>query len=145
MKVITNFYEKKRKKRMQFERNMLKQLSLSKINKDVQLTFMPFLNSSLLMQEDLENICVDLAIEAYLIGAEFSKFGYYGEEREVVRRRSTNEENILISTLFDYWRFWNANNTPMEDSIWIACESFISKWWSEGFELGQKRRRLRLQ
>ncbi|UTW70800.1 DUF2521 family protein [Anaerobacillus sp. HL2] len=51
-----------------------------------------------------EDACVDFAIDAYLLGAEFSRFGYYGENELSVRRRCRAKSmmSILITSTTIY-------------------------------------------
>ncbi|TLS35482.1 DUF2521 family protein [Pseudalkalibacillus caeni] len=144
MNVITTFKEKHRKKQMKFEKRVLMEISLEEITKDIQKIFSPFFSTSILYKGDIENLCIDIAIEAYLLGAEFSKFSYYGETIGQVRDRSYTFEQALIEALFDYWLFWKSSNQSSEESIYTGCEAFVNKWWMEGFQNGVKRHRLRL-
>ena len=144
LNVVTNFYERKQKKQLQFERGMLKELNLSKIEKDVRKQFSPFFYSSLLFQEDMEEVCVDMAIEAYLSGGSYSKFRYYGETAYEVRARSSHDRRLLALTLYDDWIFWLNGAERLAESLYGTCETFVDQWWREGLNKGEKRLRLRL-
>ncbi|QPA31093.1 YbaK family protein [Thermaerobacillus caldiproteolyticus] len=145
MNVITSFKEKKREKQITYERKMLRELSLEKLKKHVHECFDSFYRTYRVFPSVIEDGCVDIAIEAYLLGASYSRFGYYGEPMEMVRRRSEREEKYLIDTLFDFLCFWgNIDDVFVGESLYYMCEHYISHWWIEGFEKGKKRRRLKL-
>lgn len=55
------------------------------------------------MHAGVEEACYDVALEAYLLGAKFSKFGYYGEDIDEVKKRCYKEEKHLIDTLFNFF------------------------------------------
>lgn len=143
MTVITNFLERKQEKQLNFERKALRELTLPDISKDVRKMFFPFFNDSVLFHKELEETSIDMAIEAYLIGANYSKFSFYGETEKEIRWRSRKEVKHYTDTLFDYWLFW-CNSERVNESLYRACEAFIERWWGEGFQKGEKRHRLRL-
>ncbi|MGA9287325.1 MAG: DUF2521 family protein, partial [Anaerobacillus sp.] len=89
-------------------------------------------------------VCMDIAIEAYLLGAEYSKFSYHGESMAMVHERCFKLEKALIDALFDYWLYWKTS-AGYEESLQLTCDVFVSNWWKEGFQKGTMRRRLRLQ
>ena len=65
---------RKTKAKLKYERKMLRELSLKHC---VQIFVMPFKCKELHRQ--YEDYCIELGIESYLLGARYSKFGYYGE------------------------------------------------------------------
>jgi Protein of unknown function (DUF2521) len=145
MNVITSFKEKKREKQILYERKMLRELSLEKLKTKVIEHFGPFYHMYRLFPSVIEEGCIDIAIEAYLLGANYSRFGYYGEPAESVRRRCAQEEKYLIDTLFDFLCFWgDIDDGLASESLYYTCEHYIIYWWTEGFEKGKKRRRLKL-
>lgn len=141
--VITVFKERQRHKRIEFERRVLTEVSLSELTEDIQEMFSPFFSDAILYKGDVENVCIDIAIESYLLGAEYSKFSDHGEPMQKVQGRSFQLEKALIEALFDYWTFWKSSS-GYEDSLQIACDVFVSSWWKKGYEKGVMRRRLRL-
>jgi Protein of unknown function (DUF2521) len=145
MNVITSFKEKKQEKQILYERKMLRELSLEKLKTKVIEHFGPFYHMYRLFPSVIEEGCIDIAIEAYLLGANYSRFGYYGEPAESVRRRCAQEEKYLIGTLFDFLCFWgDIDDGLASESLYYTCEHYIIYWWTEGFEKGKKRRRLKL-
>ena len=88
MTVITTFKEKRREKQIKYERSVLKDLSINTLKERVQQYFgSTRIASSFVMNTGIEEACYDVALEAFLLGAKFSKFGYYGEDIEEVRMR----------------------------------------------------------
>jgi hypothetical protein len=145
MNVITSFKEKKREKEIRYERKMLRDLSLEKLKKQAHECFSPFYQTYRVFPSVIEDGCIDMAIEAYLLGASYSRFGYYGEPLEMVKKRSAQEEKYLIDALFDFLCFWGElNDALIGESLYYACEHYITNWWTEGFEKGKKRWRLKL-
>jgi len=92
----------------------------------------------------VENACVDLAIDAYLLGAEFSRFGYYGESEVSVRRRCKDEFENQVNHLYDQLSGWFVKNS-IDDNYLNLCDEFILFWWENGFQEGGKRYRMKLQ
>jgi hypothetical protein len=144
--VITTFREKRREKQIKYERSVLRDLSIHTLKERVQQYFgSTRIASSMVMNTGIEEACYDIALEAYLLGAKFSKFGYYGEEPEKVRLRCMNEEKHLIDTLYNFFLFWgNGEEGAMSESLYYRCEQYVHVWWREGFEKGQRRHKLRL-
>ncbi|AGE20758.1 YbaK family protein [Geobacillus zalihae] len=146
MTVITSLAEKRQEKQLRYERNMLRELSLEKLRTKALEHFVPFYTAYRMFPSVVEEGCIDLAIEAYLLGARYSRFGYYGEPAASVRCRCAQEEKYLIDTLFDFLCFWgNIDNDFLSQSLYDACEQYIGNWWTEGFERGKKRHRLKLR
>ncbi|KAA0544062.1 DUF2521 family protein [Bacillus sp. BGMRC 2118] len=143
--VILNFKEKRKEKQVKFERKVLKELSLDKLIKEVNLSFQPFLKGSL-FSKAVEDGGVDVAIEAYLLGASFGRVGHYGESFESIRMRCYYEEKYLIDTLYEYLQYWGnmGDNDFISESLYYACEQFVSKWICEGFDKAVMRHKLRL-
>jgi len=146
MNVITTFVEKKREKQIKYERSVLREISIKALKERVQQFFgSSRLTSGLLMNTGIEEACYDVAIEAYLLGAHFSRFGLYGESTEEVKRRCRGEEHHLVDTLYHFLLYWgNGEEGVMSESLYYQCEQYISSWWAEGFQNGQKRHKLRL-
>jgi hypothetical protein len=145
MALITTFKEKKKEKQVKFEKKILRELSLEKLIKEVKLYFNPFFKRAMFSQA-IEDGSVDVAIEAYLLGASFGKIGRYGESFDDIKKRCYYEEKYLIDTLYDYLQYWGnmGDNDFMMESLYMACEQFVSKWINEGFNKGIMRYKLRL-
>jgi hypothetical protein len=144
--VITTFKEKRREKQIKYERSILKELSINTLKERVRQYFgSTRIASSMVMNSGIEEACYDVALEAYLLGAKFSKFGYYGEDMETVRARCFREEKHLADTLFNFLLYWgNGDEGVMSESLYYLCEQYVHVWWREGFEKGQRRHKLRL-
>lgn len=146
MTVITTFKEKRREKQIKYERSVLKELSINTLKERVRQYFgSTRITSNLIMNSGIEEACYDVALEAYLLGAKFSKFGYYGEDMESVRTRCFHEEKHLVDTLYNFFLLWgNGDEGVMSESLYYLCEQYVHVWWREGFEKGQRRHKLRL-
>ncbi|MEH7300752.1 YbaK family protein [Neobacillus drentensis] len=146
MTVITTFKEKRREKQIKYERSVLRDLSINTLKERVKQYFgSTKIASSFVMNTGIEEACYDVALEAFLLGSKFSKFGYYGEDLEAVRLRCYKEEKHLIDTLYNFLLYWgNGEEGTMSESLSYLCEQYIHVWWREGFEKGQRRHKLRL-
>jgi hypothetical protein len=146
MNVVTSFKEKKREKEIAYERKILRELSLEQLRKRVYEYFADFYSTHRVFPSSVEDSCIDIAIEAFLLGASYSRFGYYGEPVTMVRHRCAKEEKYLVDTLFDVLCFWgNIDDALINESLYYACEHYVGSWWIEGFEKGRKRWRLKLR
>lgn len=146
MKVITSFKEKKREKQIKYERSVLKDLSTNLLKERVQHYFgSNRIASSFIMNSGIEEACYDVALEAYLLGAKLSKFGYYGENMDEVKKRCFHEEKHLIDTLYNFFLYWGGEEEgTLSESLYYMCEQYVSVWWREGYEKGERRHKLRL-
>lgn len=145
MTVITTFREKRREKQLKYERSVLRDLSIHTLKERFQAYFGSMRMGNIMMHTGIEEACYDIALEAYLLGAKFSKFGYYGEEHEKVRLRCINEEKHLIDTLYNFFLFWGSGEEgAMSEALYYRCEQYVDVWWREGFEKGERRHKLRL-
>lgn len=146
MNVITTLNQKREAKQMTFERKLLKELSIKQLKERVNMYFSPFFRSNSIFATAIEDGSIDIAIEAYLLGARMSRFGYYGETEDQVRNRCYEEEKFFADSLYEYLQYWGgaAGNDLANESMYIASEQFVFHWWKEGFRKGEMRRRLRL-
>ncbi|MGG5254644.1 YbaK family protein [Neobacillus sp. SM06] len=146
MNVITTLKDKRREKQIKYERSVLRDLSLSMLKERVNQYFgSTRIASSLLMNTGIEEACYDLALEAYLLGAKYSKFGYYGETIEQVRQRCFYEEKHLIDTLYNFLLYWGSGEEgSLSESLYYNCEQYVYTWWKDGFDKGERRHKLRL-
>jgi hypothetical protein len=144
--VITTFKEKHREKQMKYERSVLRDLSLNMLRERVKQYFgSSRIASSFIMNSGIEEACYDVALEAYLLGAKFSKFASFGENLEDIKRRCYHEEKHLIDTLYNFLLYWgNGEEGALSESLCYMCEQYVQTWWREGFEKGDRRRKLRL-
>lgn len=144
MTVVTTFIEKQREKRWKFERHLLGELSIKKLKEDVKRHFGPLFPLQYSQSPFLIDPCIDTAIDAYLLGAQYSRFGYFGETSEQVKIRSEREIKEIFYQLFDLLEPWFPYHGATHESLDIAVEYFVERWWEIGFMEGQKRYKLRL-
>ncbi|MFC4323800.1 YbaK family protein [Litchfieldia salsa] len=146
MNVITTFKEKKVQKQLSYERKMLREISLEDLKNNINHNFGSYLRSKTLFVSSIEEGCMDIAIEAFLLGARYSRFGYYGESVESVKQRSYYDEKYLIDNLYDFITYWtHAGDYDMvSEGLYYTCEHYVGTWWNEGFIKGEKRYRLKL-
>jgi hypothetical protein len=146
MENITSLSDKRREKQINYERSILKELTLTQLKTKAYECFGVFMHSGKFDYSAIEDGCIDFSIEAYLLGASYSRFGFFGETMQTVNARSRREEKLLVDQLFDYMLIWGnpGENDFKNESIYYACEFLIHLWWSEGFEKGEKRLKLRL-
>ncbi|MFX3624235.1 MAG: DUF2521 family protein [Ectobacillus sp.] len=145
MTVITTLKEKRKEKQIKYERKMLRELSLQILKKNINKYFMAYTEIPQFAR-CCEEYCIELAIESYLLGASYSKFGYYGESFFDVKQRCIWEEQSLTEMLFHF-----LSSIPIAElseqqrnQLYDRCQSFVSLWWKEGYEKGERRYRLRL-
>lgn len=146
MTVITTFVEKKREKQMKYEKSMLRDISVKTLKQRVQNYFgSSRLTQSLIMNSGIEEACYDVAIESYLLGANLSRFGYYGESAENVKTRCTPERKHLTDTLYNFLLYWGSEQEgSMSESLYYQCEQYVESWWLDGFHKGERRIKLKL-
>ncbi|CAG9622180.1 YbaK family protein [Sutcliffiella rhizosphaerae] len=146
MNIVTTFKEKRREKQLKYERKMLREISLEILRTKVKDFFTPYLKNKRQHTSAIEEGCLDIAIESYLLGASYSRFGYFGEGVEKVKTRCLIEEKYLNDTLYDYFLYWGIQpeNDLANESFYRTCEAFVDYWWREGFHKGEKRYRMRL-
>lgn len=144
--VVTTFYEKKREKQIKYEKSVLKELTVKALRDKLRQCFgTSSFTSMYILQAGIEEACYDVAIEAYLLGAHLSRFGYYGERMEDVRKRCTEEEKHLIDTLYNFLLCWgNGMEGIYSESLYYSCEKYVKNWWIEGFRNGKRRHKLKL-
>lgn len=144
--MITTFVEKKQEKRIKYEKSVLREISLKSLKEKVQNYFgSSRLTSQLILERGIQEALYDVAIEAYLLGAHFSRFGYYGESAESVKNRCLYEEKHLVDTLYNFLLFWGKGAEGVySESLFYICEQYIDSWWKDGFRKGERRHKLRL-
>jgi len=146
MNVITTFKDKRREKQITYERKMLRELSLEGLRNTVNHHFGNYFKTGTLFSSAIEEGCLDIAIESYLLGAKLSRFGHFGESMEEVKKRSYPDEKYLIDTLYEFLTYWGqiGESDFISESLYYTCVHYVEHWWTEGFRKGEKRYRLRL-
>jgi Protein of unknown function (DUF2521) len=144
--VITTFTDRQREKQIKYEKTVLKDISIKSLKESVKQHFGSIrFTSGLLLNTGVEEACYDVAIEAYLLGAHFSRFGYYGEGVEQVLERCRSEEKHFVDTLYNFLLYWGSGEeAAANESLAGTCEHYVRHWWMEGFQKGQRRYKLRL-
>ncbi|MDG4657899.1 DUF2521 family protein [Ectobacillus antri] len=146
MTIVTTLTEKRREKQLKYEKRLLRELSLQTLRSGIHNSFIQYMSAPRFARH-LEDYCLELAVESYLLGARYSKFGYYGESLLNVKIRSHYEESHLAETLFQFLCSIPASEFIEEchQSLYDTCHEFISCWWTEGYTKGERRYRLRLR
>lgn len=148
MTLIETFTEKQREKQIKYERTVLRDLSIQMLKNSVKNHFgSSRIASSVLMKSGMEEACYDVAIEAYLLGARMSRFGYFGEQMLQVQARCVDERKHLTDTLYNfilYWGYGMMDEGIHSESLFYMCEQYVDTWWCEGFQKGERRYKLRL-
>jgi len=145
MAMIVNFYDKYRTKQLDFEQKTLNELSIPEIESVISDYFDPFFQ---VVSEGYHPIildmCLDYAIEVYLLGASYGRHGYYGEDIQVIYMRSEKLFKRLTDDLFDFWTFWHTPDQIMIQGLYKACKDFLYYWWGEGLDNAIRLYRLKL-
>jgi hypothetical protein len=146
LNVITTFKEKRREKQIKYERTVLRDLSIKLLKSRVQDSFCSSrITSGLIMNSGIEEACYDIAIEAYLLGAKFSRFSHFGEKLEDIRLRCHQEEKHLIDTLYNFLLYWGSGDEGiLSEGLYYTCEQYVRVWWEDGYRNADRRRKLRL-
>lgn len=143
--MITSFDIKKREKQIKYEKAVLKEISLKQLKEKVARYFgSSNLTKSVLMNQGIEEACYDVAIESFLLGANYSKFSEYGEDIQDIKNRCLDEERHLKETLFHFLLYWGSEESNKDESLYYLSEQFVEEWWIEGFEKAKRRRKLKL-
>lgn len=144
MTEIISLKQKRHQKELKYERKMLKELNLTEIKAKIDHCFRSF--EEKFKKTIIEDGCIDFAIEAFLLGAKYSRFGYYGESMQSANKRCQFEEKRLIDDFFDYLMNWGKikEGELSIEELFIVCEYFIHSWWEQGYTKGEKRYKLRL-
>ena len=134
MNVITTFIEKKREKQIKYEKSVLRDISVKVLKERVQYYFgSSRFTQSMIMHSGIEEACYDVAIEAFLLGANMSRFGYYGEEAQEVKLRCKPEEKHLIDTLYNFLLYWGSGQEGVLDESLLLpmraiCKQLVARW-----------------
>ncbi|PGL67671.1 DUF2521 family protein [Bacillus sp. AFS055030] len=141
MNLITNFREKRREKQIKFEKSLLKELKIMQLKTQLKDSFSYCIDADINQRKAREDYCLELAVETYLLGARYSRFGFYGEPIENVKRRSAKESEWLAYLFYSsvFGRKDDIQTEPFD-----KCKSFLNNWWLDGYVKGERRHRLRL-
>ena len=98
MIVYKNLKEKRWGKQRKYEHSVLRDIHLKDIRKSARnILIHPniFFHTEF---ELLERIVLDHAIEAYLYGASFGKWGYLGEDFLTIQKRMNGKDKFFVQT-----------------------------------------------
>lgn len=143
MAIIMDFQERRYHKQLDFERQALRELSFDRIERAIHHNFDDYLKCIPASGQTAMDMSAEYALEAYLLGASMARFGFYGEDKQVIRQRSTHAMNLLIHDFYEFWRFWSADD-PAMTGLEDTCRIYLDFWWEDGFETALKRWRLKL-
>ncbi|UTR12554.1 YbaK family protein [Evansella sp. LMS18] len=144
MNVVYNLGERRRKKQWKFERSMLRSLSIHEMRKDAERTFFSGQIGETVGTLYLMDFCLDIGIDAYLLGSEYARFGYFGETPEQAEKRCEEELDALAGQTASQFTAWYTGGERSIDEHRKKSSAFIKKWWKKGFTEGEKKYRLRL-
>lgn len=142
--IVTTLSERRRMKRWEFERGVLQSITLEELKHCAEAIFHNIVPFYFKTHPFLLDPCLDMGIDAYLIGAEYSRFGYLGESEERVYRRCEDELTELTYSLYTLLQGWIEEDTFVVESLHVASITFINTWWRKGFNEGKRRHRLKL-
>ncbi|WP_254177639.1 DUF2521 family protein [Priestia megaterium] len=136
---VTYLKEKRYEKEMKYERKVLRELSFDLLQERLRRYFHPMFQWNMLGDEHVEEYCLDIAIESFLLGARVSK---RGKGYEDFQKHSKQEESLLIDTLYGAVSMFVTD--LYQDGLYYLCQGYVQDWWKEGYRTAEKRRRLRL-
>ena len=141
---LINFQIKKREKDWKFERDILRELSITNLRLSVEMTFRTDGPVYILSHfRPLLDTAFDCAVEAYLLGATNSHS--LNDSLEKISKQRPQQIEVTATILKQYVEYYFAKyRFPMIQKIFIQCEHLIYFWWLEGYKVGKKRKKLRL-
>ncbi|PAD13635.1 hypothetical protein CHH73_20185 [Shouchella clausii] len=144
MNVITTLTERRREKQWNFEKKMLRHISMKEMEKAIKEWMFPILPFQFQAYPFLIDQCLDMTIDAYLLGTEFGRFGYYGEPAQEVRKRCEEELTDLSHCLCATLTGWSKEERAPTEALLAASDMLIGTWWEKGFREASKAYKLRL-
>ncbi len=144
MNVIFTLGERRKEKQWKYQRSMLRTLSINDMKKDVQRRFFAHEDEETVSQLYLQDFCLDIGIDTFLLGAEFARFGYYGETEFMVMQRCTEEIKAQIDQTVAQFTAWLNLDQSQANVYKEVATGYIYEWWRRGFDEGKKRYQLRL-
>lgn len=144
MNVIFTLGEKRKEKQWNYQRSMLRLLSINKMKTDVQRRFFAHENEETVSQLYLQDFCLDIGMDTFLLGAEFARFGYYGETEYMVMQRCTEEIKAQIDQTVAQFTAWLNLDEEQAKVYKEVATGYIYEWWRQGFDEGKKKYQLRL-
>ncbi|WP_157843073.1 DUF2521 family protein [Bacillus sp. FJAT-44742] len=142
---IVSLNERRRKKEWDFEKKILRTLSIKDIQSISETFFIPVFPNFHFQYSFMEDACVDLAIDSFLLGAKYSRLGVRGEDDISIKERANREVKFLVKELYNFMYGWVHDPQAKEEKMFEAVDGFVVHWWEKGFETGKTRLLLRLQ
>lgn len=139
--VILSFRQKQAEKKVHFEKTILKWLPVKEIEKEIEQNFYIFFIEKQTKWPIVVELCFEIAIESYLLGASFSRLGYYGMPFIEIKERSIYKEALLIEDLYDYLMFLQPSGNSV---LYEICREFVSGYFDKGYQNGKKRYKLKM-
>jgi hypothetical protein len=144
MNVIFTLGEKRKQKQWKYQRSMLRSLSVNEMKKDIQRRFFAHSIEETVSQLYLQDFCLDIGIDAYLLGAEYARFGYYGESEFAVMQRCAEEISAQIEHTAAQFTAWMNLDEAQAEVYKEVATGYIYEWWRKGFDEGKKKYQLKL-
>ncbi|MFK3939352.1 DUF2521 family protein [Alkalihalobacillus sp. NPDC078783] len=144
MEIITTLADKRREKRWNFERKLLQEISLKEIEKQFHETFASLIPTEHSKRPFLIDPSLDIGIDSYLLGANYSRFLQYGESEQQAKSRAEDELTDLSFDMFNLLTCWVHQGERHGDALGIASDVYVDSLWQRGFHAGMKRYRLKL-
>jgi len=143
---VVNFVQKKREKEWKYEKSILRELSIKQLRISVKTAFRLRGPIYIIKQlRELEESTLDCAVEAYLLGANYSSNYIYDFSMDKTLMRCKTEMNQINHILKQYIEYYfEKYELPMVHDIVHQCEELVWHWWKEGYKTGVKRKKLRL-
>lgn len=144
MNVIFTLGERRKEKQWKYQRGMLRALSITNMKKDVQRRFFAHDVTETVSRLYLSDLCLDMGIDAYLLGAEYARFGHYGESEFAAMQRCIGEIQAIIDQTVAQFTAWMKLDDAQESLYKEVANGYIHEWWRQGFTEGKKKYSMRL-
>ncbi|KGX90420.1 hypothetical protein N781_07785 [Pontibacillus halophilus JSM 076056 = DSM 19796] len=140
--------ERRLNNQLQFERSLLKELTLEEVQRDSEKRFKRYFPSYTVYTSAIREEAIEQAIEAFLLGAEGSEKVEEGLANEEITNGYLPELRRLSFEFFDYMDYWNEATGA---NVWhfnrarASAEQFFLYWFQVGIEKGIRRRKLKMK
>lgn len=148
LNVDTSFTARRKERQRQFERSLLRELSLDLLKRSVHQYFgIIYTGNGSFFDDAVEEGCCEIAVEAYLLGSRYSRLGYFGIPTEEIDRRSTAERISFAEALAEFIIYWcdSAEKGTNDEFLTRSCGEYVDYWWNEGFRKGTRKYKLKLR
>lgn len=142
MNRVVSISDKRREKKWDFERKMLRKIDIRKMETNIQDWIKPIMPFHLQAYPFLIDQCMDVVIDAFLLGTEFGKFGFRGESVNHSKGRCHEPLGQLSHDLATTLSTWG--NKGVEESMVLATDMLVGSWWEKGFNESFKAHKMRL-